>query len=172
MNKHLEELARRSSEMEEWIKKIKESTKINTRNHGASFKNLETQIEQLTKEVHAKAATKVPTSSIGQCKAVYDNAPINNASSNETNEIHRVSFIGVQDDDGLPSEGLPCQLPPKEINLGSFTLPCTIGSFDFYAMAELGASISIMPKSMFEHLKLANLKKTNMLAEMADMTKK
>ncbi|GJZ65065.1 putative ribonuclease H-like domain-containing protein [Tanacetum coccineum] len=54
----------------------------------------------------------------------------------------------------------------------SFTLPCTIGSLDFYAMADLGASINGMPKSMFEHLKLANLKETNMLVEMADMTKK
>nr|GEY25573.1 hypothetical protein [Tanacetum cinerariifolium] len=107
----------------------------------ASLKNLETQIEQLTKEVHAKTATKLPTSSVGQCKAVYDDGPINNASSNETNEIHGVSFIDVQEDDDLPSE-------------------------------DLGASVNIMPKSMFEHLKLANIKETNMLVEMADMTKK
>ncbi|GKD79836.1 hypothetical protein Tco_1342457, partial [Tanacetum coccineum] len=45
-------------------------------------------------------------------------------------------------------------------------------NLDFYAMAELGASINVMPKSMFEHLKLANLKETNMLVEMDDMTKK
>ncbi|GJS39108.1 putative ribonuclease H-like domain-containing protein [Tanacetum coccineum] len=77
-----------------------------------------------------------------------------------------------QEDDDLPSKCLPCQLPPKEVNLGSFTLPCTIGSLDFYAMADLGASINIMRKSMLEHLKLANLKKTNMLVEMVDMTMK
>ncbi|GJY81753.1 reverse transcriptase domain-containing protein [Tanacetum coccineum] len=171
-NKHLEESARRSSEMEEWIKKIQESTEINTRNQGASLKNLETQIEQLTKEVHAKAATEVPTSSVGQCKAVYDDAPINKTSSNKANEIHGVSFIDKQKDDNLPSEGLPCQLPPKEINPGSFTLPCTIDSLDFYAMADLGASINVMPKSMFKHLKLVNLKETDMLVEMADMIKK
>ncbi|GJZ77388.1 putative reverse transcriptase domain-containing protein [Tanacetum coccineum] len=88
------------------------------------------------------------------------------------NETHGVSFIDEQEDDNLPSEGLPCQLPPKEINPGSFTLPCTIGSLDIYVMADLGASINVMPKSMFEHLKLANLKETNMLVEMADMTKK
>ncbi|GJT07935.1 ribonuclease H-like domain-containing protein [Tanacetum coccineum] len=39
-------------------------------------------------------------------------------------------------------------------------------------MADLGASINVIPKSMFEHLKLANLKETNILVEMADMTKK
>ncbi|GJU10955.1 retrovirus-related pol polyprotein from transposon TNT 1-94 [Tanacetum coccineum] len=37
---------------------------------------------------------------------------------------------------------------------------------------ELGASINVIPKSMFEHLKLARLKKTDMLVEMADMTKR
>ncbi|GKA15309.1 reverse transcriptase domain-containing protein [Tanacetum coccineum] len=70
------------------------------------------------------------------------------------------------------SKLLPCQLPPKELNPGSFTLPCTIGSLNFYAMADLGASVNVIPKSMFEILKLSQLKKTNMLVEMANMTKK
>ncbi|GJU61851.1 phospholipase-like protein [Tanacetum coccineum] len=39
-------------------------------------------------------------------------------------------------------------------------------------MADLGASVNVISKSMFEHLKLANLKKTDMLVEMADMTKR
>ncbi|GJV86406.1 hypothetical protein Tco_1530344 [Tanacetum coccineum] len=146
MNKHLVESTQRSFEMEEWIKKIQESTKINTRNQGASLQNLETQIEQLTKEVHAKAAIEIPTSSVGQCKAVYKDAPINKASTNKTNEIHGVSFFDEEEDDNLVSEGLPCQLPPKEMNPGSFTLPYTIGSLDFYAMADLGASINVIPK--------------------------
>ncbi|GJS71438.1 putative reverse transcriptase domain-containing protein [Tanacetum coccineum] len=42
----------------------------------------------------------------------------------------------------------------------------------FYALADLGASINVIPKSMFEHLKLARLRKTDMLVEMADMTKR
>ncbi|GJS51815.1 zinc knuckle CX2CX4HX4C containing protein [Tanacetum coccineum] len=70
---------------------------------------------------------------------VYDDAPFNDASSNETNKIHEVSFIDVQvaqEDDDLPSKGLPCQLLPKEVNPGP------------------------------------NLKETNMLVEIADITKK
>ncbi|GJS23403.1 hypothetical protein Tco_0452035 [Tanacetum coccineum] len=35
-----------------------------------------------------------------------------------------------------------------------------------------GAGINMMPKSLFEHLKLTNLKKTSMVVEMADITKK
>nr|GEW11596.1 hypothetical protein [Tanacetum cinerariifolium] len=37
---------------------------------------------------------------------------------------------------------------------------------------DLSASVNVIPKSMFEHLKLAQLKKTGMLVEMADMTKR
>nr|GEU35386.1 hypothetical protein [Tanacetum cinerariifolium] len=37
---------------------------------------------------------------------------------------------------------------------------------------DLGASVNVIPKSMFEHLKLARLKKIDMLVEMADMTKR
>nr|GEU57418.1 reverse transcriptase domain-containing protein [Tanacetum cinerariifolium] len=76
------------------------------------------------------------------------------------------------EDDNLLSEGLPCQVLPKEINPGSFTLSCIIESLDFYAMADLGTSINVMPKSMFEHLNQAILQETNMLAEMTDLTKK
>ncbi|GKG08426.1 hypothetical protein Tco_0334258, partial [Tanacetum coccineum] len=46
--KHQEESARRSTEMEVWIKKLQKNSEINTRNQNASLKNLETQIEQLT----------------------------------------------------------------------------------------------------------------------------
>ncbi|GJT64131.1 putative ribonuclease H-like domain-containing protein [Tanacetum coccineum] len=116
---------------------------------------------------------------LNQCKAVFakDDAPIDDTSSNETNKHHGVSFIVdhvqvAHKEDVVPSGVMPCQLPPKELNRRSFTLPCNIGSLNLYAMADLGASVNIMPKSMFEHLKLANLKKTDMLVEMDDMTKK
>nr|GFC16557.1 hypothetical protein [Tanacetum cinerariifolium] len=40
------------------------------------------------------------------------------------------------------------------------------------SVMELSASVNVIPKSMFEHLKLAHLKKTDMLVEMADMMKR
>ncbi|GJR34343.1 putative reverse transcriptase domain-containing protein [Tanacetum coccineum] len=69
-------------------------------------------------------------------------------------------------------EVLQHQLPHKELNPGNFTLPCMIGKFNFYAMADLDASINVMLVSIFEHLQLTNLRKINMLYEMADMSKK
>nr|GEV40163.1 reverse transcriptase domain-containing protein [Tanacetum cinerariifolium] len=43
----------------------------------------------------------------------------------------------VAQKEGEPSRVLPCQLPPKEFNPGSFTLFCTIRSLNFYAMVDL-----------------------------------
>ncbi|GKA04088.1 reverse transcriptase domain-containing protein [Tanacetum coccineum] len=70
------------------------------------------------------------------------------------------------------TKDIQCQLPPKELNPGNFTLPYTIGNFNFYGMADLGASVNVMPRNTFEYSRLANLRNTNMLVEMADMTKK
>ncbi|GJY16011.1 RNA-directed DNA polymerase, eukaryota, reverse transcriptase zinc-binding domain protein [Tanacetum coccineum] len=107
---------------------------------------------------------------VEECKSIYKKAQIK-APPSRTSEIHGISFVTEEKEEGS-SETLPCQLPPKEINPGSFTLPCTIGNLKLYVMADLGAGVNVMPKSLFEHLKLADLKETSMVVEMADMTKK
>ncbi|GJZ11519.1 zinc knuckle CX2CX4HX4C containing protein [Tanacetum coccineum] len=65
------------------------------------------------------------------------------------------------------------QLPLKENDPESFTLHCLIGSLNIRnALADLGASINVMPFSMFKRLNIGNLQPTNMIIEMAYMTKK
>ncbi|GJX45420.1 hypothetical protein Tco_0262096 [Tanacetum coccineum] len=64
------------------------------------------------------------------------------------------------------------QLPPKEQDLRSFILPCSIRRLDFNnALADLGANISIIPLSMYKLLGMGKLKPINMVIEMADNTK-
>ncbi|GKA30025.1 DNA damage-inducible protein 1-like protein [Tanacetum coccineum] len=61
------------------------------------------------------------------------------------------------------------KLPPKEKDPGSFVLSCIIGNTTVSnALADLGASISVMPFSMFKHLGLGNPRPVNMVIEMAD----
>ncbi|GJS27413.1 hypothetical protein Tco_0488033 [Tanacetum coccineum] len=123
------------------------------------------------KENEEDALIAILKSLVGECKAVHTNKGAQTKTySNGTNEVQGVSFV-ADDEEGDISRALPCQLPPKELNPGSFTLPCTIGSIYLYVMANLGASVNVMPKSIFEHLKLANLKETDMVVEMADMKK-
>ncbi|GKA96333.1 retrovirus-related pol polyprotein from transposon TNT 1-94 [Tanacetum coccineum] len=61
------------------------------------------------------------------------------------------------------------ELPPKEKDPRSFILPGTIGTTTVSnALADLGASISIMPFSLFKRLGLGNPKPINMVIEMAN----
>ncbi|GJT20797.1 hypothetical protein Tco_0890734, partial [Tanacetum coccineum] len=124
------------------------------------------------KESEEDVLIDILKSLVGECKSVYTNKSTQiETSSRGTNEVQGMSFV-ADDEEGDTSGALPCQLPPKELNPGSFTLPCTIGNLNLYAMADLRASVNVMPKSIFEHLKLARFKETNMVVEMADMIKK
>ncbi|GKD48060.1 reverse transcriptase domain-containing protein [Tanacetum coccineum] len=105
---------------------------------------------------------------VEECKSIYKKAQI---PSSKTSEIQGVSFE-AEEEEGESSETLPCKQQSNEINPGGFTLPCTISNLKIYVMADVGAGINMMPKLLFEHLKLTNLKKTSMVVEMADMTKK
>ncbi|GJW63632.1 hypothetical protein Tco_0115516 [Tanacetum coccineum] len=62
-------------------------------------------------------------------------------------------------------------LPQKEKNPESFTLPCYINNFCFgKALADLGASVSVMPLMSFTNLGLGDLAPTKLTIELADRT--
>ncbi|XP_070014815.1 uncharacterized protein [Nicotiana sylvestris] len=53
----------------------------------------------------------------------------------------------------------------------AFTIPCTIGSADFAkALCDLGASINLMPYSVFKTLGIGQLRATSMRLQMVDRT--
>ncbi|GKC35910.1 DNA-directed DNA polymerase [Tanacetum coccineum] len=61
------------------------------------------------------------------------------------------------------------KLPSKEKDPGSFTIPCDIGHLHINnALVNLGASISLMPYTMYEKLGLGEPKPTRMSLELAD----
>ncbi|GJY52773.1 putative reverse transcriptase domain-containing protein [Tanacetum coccineum] len=64
-------------------------------------------------------------------------------------------------------------LPQKEKYLGSFTLPCYINNICFEkSLADLGASVSVMPFSTYINLGLGELAHTKLTVELADRTVK
>ncbi|GJY57244.1 DNA-directed DNA polymerase [Tanacetum coccineum] len=61
------------------------------------------------------------------------------------------------------------KLPSKEKDPESFTIPCDIGQLHIdNALADLRASISLMPYTMYEKLGLGEPKVTRMSLELAD----
>ncbi|CAA0810467.1 Unknown protein, partial [Striga hermonthica] len=60
-------------------------------------------------------------------------------------------------------------LPPKCKDPGMFTIPCKIGSVRMErAMLDLGASINVMPMSIYASLNVGPLKETGVIIQLAD----
>ncbi|KAD7116998.1 hypothetical protein E3N88_04266 [Mikania micrantha] len=65
------------------------------------------------------------------------------------------------------------KLPQKKTDPGSFTIPCTLGSSSVsHALADLGASINLMPYSIFAKLDLGEPEPTRMSIQLADRSVK
>ena len=61
------------------------------------------------------------------------------------------------------------KLPPKLKDPGSFTIPCTIGNQYFgKALCDLGASVNLMPLSIFVKLGVGEVKPTSVRLQLAD----
>lgn len=61
------------------------------------------------------------------------------------------------------------KLPSKLKDLGSFSIPCTIGnSFFSNALCDLGASINLMPLSIYKKLGLGEARPTTITLQLAN----
>lgn len=61
------------------------------------------------------------------------------------------------------------KLPQKLQDPGSFSIPCTIGKTTFKrALCDLGASVSLMPRSVFDKLGCGDLSPTRISLQLAD----
>ncbi|XP_057251669.1 uncharacterized protein LOC130591774 [Beta vulgaris subsp. vulgaris] len=60
-------------------------------------------------------------------------------------------------------------LPPKLNDLGTFTIPCSIGDVTIQrTLYDLGASISLMPNAIFKKLNFGDLRLTHVSLQLAD----
>ncbi|GJT64915.1 hypothetical protein Tco_1016395 [Tanacetum coccineum] len=123
-------------------------------------RSTEIEIEQLTEELRS-GKEKSKKAKVVIVEHEGPNSP------NKIKNLHGISFLSDSQEENTND-----QLPTKESNPGHFTLPCTIGNFNFYAMADLEASVNVLPSNIFEYLELTNLSETKMLVEMADMRKR
>ncbi|XP_038876977.1 uncharacterized protein LOC120069319 [Benincasa hispida] len=63
------------------------------------------------------------------------------------------------------------KLPKKQKNLRSFTVSCSIGGLDVgHALCDLGASINLMPFSIFKKLGIGEAQPTSVTLQLADRT--
>ena len=63
------------------------------------------------------------------------------------------------------------KLPQNYSDPGMFSIPCKIRNIDIaHAMCDLGASINVMPLSIYKSLNIGPLKKTGVVIQLADQS--
>ncbi|GKF86173.1 zinc finger, CCHC-type containing protein, partial [Tanacetum coccineum] len=129
---------------------------------GASIKALEIQIGKMSKNRSLFFVPNQMTIPFPNC--LYDDYCDEEKGSYGLKDFSAYSIRTTLLDDVLP---------PKEKDLGSFTLPCYINNLCFNkALADLGASVSVMPFSTYTNLGLGKLAPTKLIVELADRTVK
>ncbi|GKE13441.1 reverse transcriptase domain-containing protein [Tanacetum coccineum] len=80
-------------------------------------------------------------------------------------KIEQISAAFLSDESSAMIQN---NVPPKLIDPGSFLIPCNFKTFSCNALEHLGASINLMPYSLYAKLSLKTLKPTKMSIRLAD----
>ncbi|GKB07422.1 hypothetical protein Tco_0835706 [Tanacetum coccineum] len=89
-----------------------------------------------------------------ECRVVHKNKQI--SASEADQKKYPEAMEDTINNDSFTSNS-PYQPSLEKLNPGSFLLPFTIDNYNSYAMANIDANNNVMPRSIYEYLKPANL---------------
>ncbi|GKE18804.1 retrovirus-related pol polyprotein from transposon TNT 1-94 [Tanacetum coccineum] len=182
----MSESVKRHEENSNLIKEIRASTDAAIRNQGASIKTFEIQIGQMSKVLQERGFGSLPSSTKtnprDHVKSILTTVEVDMTPIRQRTIIFPILLNDYYYDEKKVSYVLQClnaysygatrvddSLPRKEKDPGSFTLPCYINNVCFdNALADLGASVSVMPLSTYLNLGLGVLAHTKLTTELAD----
>ncbi|GKE52770.1 reverse transcriptase domain-containing protein, partial [Tanacetum coccineum] len=171
-------IAKRLDENTNLIKELQASTDFALRNQEASIKALKIQVRQMSIELHEKLSGDLRSSTV--IKPRVDDETISTSVETDKPSIRHIDANQYAETDGgkdleahyTNAKPLGKAFPRKEKDPGSFTLPCFIKNMCYKALANLGASVSVMPYSTYTTLGLGDLIPTKLIVELADRTVK
>ncbi|GKB55129.1 mitochondrial proton/calcium exchanger protein-like protein isoform X1 [Tanacetum coccineum] len=157
------------------IKETRASTDAAIRIQGASIKTLEIKIGKISKVLQEIGFGSLPSSTEANLRDHVKSISTIEADTNLIPRIGSPQYIkgsyGPQFSEAYSYEAshIDNSIPRKEKDPGSFTLPCYINNVCLdNALADLGASISVMPLSTYLNLGLRKLAHTKLTVELAD----
>ncbi|GKC30122.1 hypothetical protein Tco_1037416 [Tanacetum coccineum] len=168
------ESAKRHEENSNLIKEIRASTDVAIRNQGASIKTLVIQIRQMGKVLQERGFGSLP-SSIKTNPRDHVKSILTIVEADTSSIRHKKGLYGPQSSEAYSCGALHIDksIPRKEKDPGSFTLTYYINNVCFdNALADLGASISVMPLSTYLNLGLGELARTKLTIKLVDRTVK
>ncbi|GJS82228.1 NUDIX hydrolase 6-like protein [Tanacetum coccineum] len=174
LSKFMGESAKRYEDNSNMIKEIQASIDAAIRNQGALIKTLEIQIGQISKVLQERGFGSLPC--FTEMNPRDHVKPISTTVEADTNSIRRKKgSYGPQFLEAYSYEAshIDNSIPRKEKYPRSFTLPCYINNVCFdNALADLGASVSVMPLSIYLNLGLGEIAHTKLTVELVDRTVK
>ncbi|GJW02083.1 hypothetical protein Tco_1560939 [Tanacetum coccineum] len=171
------ELEKRHEENSNLIKEIRASTYAAIRNQGASIKTSEIQIGQMSKVLQERGfgslLSSIETNPRDHVKSISTTVKADARSIRRIRSHQSAVSTGQNKAYSYGASHINKFIPPKEKDLGSFTLPCYINNVCFdNALADRGASVSVMPLSTYLNLGLGELAHTKLTVELVDRTVK
>ncbi|GJW65845.1 ATP-dependent DNA helicase PIF1-like protein [Tanacetum coccineum] len=176
-------IAKRHDENTNLIKELRASTYFALRNQKALIKALE--IQTISTSVKADKplirhidASQYAVSNLQNRNLFSKSKKTTLPSSSHLNDDHWDELKETDGEKDLEAhytnaKPLGKALPRKEKDPGSFTLPFFINNMCFNkALADLGASVSVMPYSTYTTLRLGDLIPSKLIVELADKTVK
>ncbi|GJR24125.1 hypothetical protein Tco_0972652 [Tanacetum coccineum] len=158
LSKFLAKSTKRHDENSSLIKEIRASTDATIRNQGASIKALEIQIGQMSKVLQEKGSGSLPSS-------IETNLRDHVKSISTTNAVDIPSVRHIKPIRyAVSSQQKDEKMQSSKLSRASVPFPGPL--------ADLGASISVMPYSTFTHLGLCKLAPTNLIIELVNKTVK
>ncbi|GJV40823.1 hypothetical protein Tco_1419263 [Tanacetum coccineum] len=173
LSKFMSESAKRHEENSNLIKEIRALTDAAIRNQGASIKTLKIQIGQMSKVLQERAFGSLPTSNEtnprDHVKSISTVVEADSYPIRQKKGSYRPQFLEAYSE----ASHINNSIPRKEKVPRSFTLPYFINNVCFdNSLADLGASVSVMPLSTYLNLGLGKLAHTKLTVELADRTVK
>ncbi|GKB12957.1 hypothetical protein Tco_0846880 [Tanacetum coccineum] len=157
IGKYYDVTSKRQEAYEEWMKSLRESTNKSFKKHDSEIKNIETNGQAIgpSSPYFYDQRIKVSQSSqdVGEDDESPQPTPIIGTQKEPGTFAENVKRRIVDEQENIILEILQNELPPKEKDPMSLILPCIIGSMTISnALADLGASMNVMPFSMFKWL--------------------
>ncbi|GKE63961.1 NUDIX hydrolase 6-like protein, partial [Tanacetum coccineum] len=151
------------------------STETNLRDH---VKSISTTVEADMTPIHHIRSSQYAVSAQQNSKLMFESRRMTIPFPSRLNDCYcdeKKGSYGLQclDAYSYGATRVDDSLPLKEKDPGSFTLPCYINNVCFEnALADLRASVSVMPLSTYLNLGLGELAHTKLTVELADRTVK
>nr|XP_033508638.1 uncharacterized protein LOC117273571 [Nicotiana tomentosiformis] len=136
--------------------------------------NKEKEVAEETEKVPEKVLEKVPEQDLTQATGKKrPPAPFPQRLAKYQKDEQYKKFMEMLKQIQTCSVVVSRPIAEKLFDPGSFTIPCTIGSYVFAkSLCDLGASINLMPLSIYKKLAIGRARPTSMLLQLADRTVK